>query len=304
MTGNKLSNLRLNARALAVAARFRPDVVISGHAVASPAAAVIQAITRTPMLQYLHADEARQRPRLLRFAVKRAAAVIAVSRHARDLALAAGCEPDRVRVIHPGVDAAPDRQEPQSERPTMITVARLQVDYKGHDTLIRSLPEIRRRIPDVHWFVVGDGDLRAHLEQLATDGGVRDAITFAGHVSEAERDRLLDSSHVFAMPSRMPGGGGGEGFGIVYLEAGAHGLPVVAGAVGGALDAVVDGETGLLVDPTDEAAVADAVVELLTDRELAERLGEAGAEQARRLTWRRHAKAVEDLIGDLAGEQR
>ena len=84
------------------------------------------------------------------------------------------------------------------------------------------------------------------------------------------------------MPSRLPAGGfAGEGFGIVYLEAGAYGKPVVAGNVGGAVDAVLDGETGLLVDPTDALEVADAITRLLLDEQLATRLGGAGADRAR-----------------------
>ena len=122
-------------------------------------------------------------------------------------------------------------------------------------------------------------------------------MSFVGAVSDAERDRWVARARVFAMPSRLPPGGvGGEGFGIVYLEAAARGLPVVAGNVGGAVDAVVDGVTGLLVDPADPAAVADALVALLTDRERAEALGRAGAERAREFAWPEIARRVEDVL--------
>ncbi len=88
------------------------------------------------------------------------------------------------------------------------------------------------------------------------------------------------------MPSRLPAGGfAGEGFGIVYLEAGVFAKPVVAGNVGGALDAVIDGETGLLVDPDDPLAVAQAITTLLSDRQLAQRLGAGGAARAREFSW-------------------
>jgi glycosyltransferase involved in cell wall biosynthesis len=102
------------------------------------------------------------------------------------------------------------------------------------------------------------------------------------------------------MPSRLPPDGGGEGFGIVYLEAGLHALPVVAGNVAGALDAVVDGETGLLVDPTDHVAVADAISSLILDPELAERLGRAGERRAREHSWPVIARRVEDLLLEVA----
>ena len=102
-------------------------------------------------------------------------------------------------------------------------------------------------------------------------------MRFLGAVSDAERDTWLRRADLLAMPSRLPGAGrAGEGFGIVYLEAGAYGKPVVAGNVGGALDAVRDGETGLLVDPADAHAVAEAIARLLLDPDLARRLGAGG----------------------------
>jgi phosphatidylinositol alpha-1,6-mannosyltransferase len=109
------------------------------------------------------------------------------------------------------------------------------------------------------------------------------------------------------MPSRLPGPGrAGEGFGIVYLEAGAHGKPVLAGNVAGALDAVIDGETGLLVDPTDPLAVGEAIIRLLLDTELASRLGRGGAERARSLAWpviveRVQAVLLEQLAAGSSG---
>ena len=104
------------------------------------------------------------------------------------------------------------------------------------------------------------------------------------------------------MPSRLPAGGkGGEGFGIAFLEASAHGLPVVAGNVGGALDAVRDGVTGVLVDPTDAAAVAGAVVDLLEDPDRAQALGAAGAQWARDFAWDRVTAQVEDVVLEVRG---
>jgi glycosyltransferase involved in cell wall biosynthesis len=103
------------------------------------------------------------------------------------------------------------------------------------------------------------------------------------------------------MTSRLSSDGGGEGFGIVYLEAGLHGLPVVGGDVAGARDAVVDGETGLLVDPNDHLAVAEAISELLTNPALAESLGRGGSQRAREHSWPSIARRVEDLLLEVAG---
>lgn len=149
--------------------------------------------------------------------------------------------------------------------------------------------------------LVGDGRLRGQVLELLATAGALDAATLTGEVTDAERDGWLDRAHVFAMPSRIPASGsGGEGFGIAYLEAAAHGLPVVAGNVAGAVDAVVDGETGLLVDPSDHVAVADAVADLLVDPERAGALGRAGAERARRFAWPDIARRVEELLREVA----
>jgi phosphatidylinositol alpha-1,6-mannosyltransferase len=102
------------------------------------------------------------------------------------------------------------------------------------------------------------------------------------------------------MPSRLSSNGGGEGFGIAYLEAGAHGLPVVAGNVGGALDAVVDDVTGLLVDPTDHIAVAGALIDLMLYRRRAAELGEAGATRAHEFAWESVARRVERVLREVA----
>ena len=301
--GRVVSRGLLNAAALAQAARFRPDVVVSGHLVTSPAAAAIRRLLRVPVVQYLYALEVAAKPRLAAFAVRNADRTIAISRYTRDLARAAGADDDRIVVIPPGVDLPPAEANgvtPREGPPTVTTVARLSDRYKGHDVLVRALPLVRSRVPDARWVVVGDGPLRAHLEALASAHGVRDAVHFAGSVSDDERDRWLSSSDVFAMPSRLPADGlAGEGFGIVYLEAGARSVPVVAGDVGGALDAVVDGKTGLLVDPLDHVAVASAVTELMLDSDRAKRMGRAGAEHARTFAWPEVAAAVEDVLRGL-----
>jgi phosphatidylinositol alpha-1,6-mannosyltransferase len=202
------------------------------------------------------------------------------------------------------VDLVPEVDVRRDGRPTLLTVARLEDDYKGHDVVLEALTTVSERVPDVRWVVIGDGSLRPRLEQLAADYGVREHVCFLGDVSDEERDHWYRSAHVFVMPSRLPPDGGGEGFGIVYLEAAAHGLPVVAGNVAGARDAVVHGETGLLVDPTDHLAVAAAVTRLLRDPVERVRLGERGAERAAEFTWPEIAGRVEELLLKLMNGAR
>jgi phosphatidyl-myo-inositol dimannoside synthase len=281
--------------------RFRPDIVLSGHIVTSPAARAIRSALKVPVVQYLYGDEARARPRLTTFALRNAQASVVLSGHMHELATSTGADPARLHLIPPGVDLPASSRNERSAPPTILTIGRLRERYKGHDTLMHALPLIRARVPAARWVVVGDGPLRPELERLATAHELDGHVRFLGEVSDAERDEWLGRAHVFAMPARVPlGGVGGEGFGIVFLEANAHGLPVVAGNVGGALDAVVDGETGLLVDPSDHTAVADAVTELLLDPERAAALGRAGADRARRFAWPLIAGQVEELLFQVA----
>jgi phosphatidylinositol alpha-1,6-mannosyltransferase len=290
----------LNAIAVVRALRTRPDVVLSAHIVTAPAAAAIARALRIPWVQYFHANEIGGKPRLAKFAVRAADAVIAVSSYTASLIAATGARPRVLRLIPPGVELPAERVHERPAHPTILTVARLRDRYKGHDVLIAALAIVRKRVPDAELVVIGDGPLRGELEALARAAGVGEAVRFLGTLPDEQRDRWLRRCDVFAMPSQLPEDGrAGEGFGIVYLEAAAYGKPVVAGNVAGALDAVADGETGLLVDPTAPAAVAEAIARLLLDRELARRMGDAGAERAAGFAWPLIAARVQELLVEL-----
>jgi len=293
---------RLNLDSLLAARDFRPDCVLSAHVVTSPSAALLRRRFNIPVAQYLHGSEVGARPRLSAFAVRHADVTIAVSRHTCDLARRVGASDDALRRIPPGVDLPERHPQPRAADPTIITVARLAEAYKGHDTIIRALPLVRARIPKVVWIAIGAGPRRRQLERLAEIYGVRDTVHFLGEVTDDERDQWLERAHVFTMPSRLPAKGlGGEGFGIVYLEASWHELPVVAGNAGGAVDAVDDGQTGILVNATDSVAVADALIRLLVDRDLARKLGRRGAARAREFGWSVIAGRVEDVLLSMIG---
>lgn len=290
----------LNAHAVREAVLSRPDVILSMHLIASPAAATIRRLLRVPVAQYFHAEEIGARPGLAAFAAKHADARIAVSDYTAGLVRATGAAAARITIIPNGVDPPLDATPEQADHPTILTVARIQERYKGHDVLVRALPLVRAKVPDARWVVLGDGSLRPAVEALAHSYGVADSVSFLGSVSDAQRNTWLRRAQLLAMPSRLPAGRfAGEGFGIAYLEAGAYGKPVVAGNVGGALDAVLDGVTGLLVDPLDPLAVAEAISTLLLDHGLAARLGAAGRARAHELAWPLIVERVQAVLFEL-----
>ncbi|WP_229400280.1 glycosyltransferase family 4 protein [Micromonospora okii] len=205
-----------------------------------------------------------------------------------------------VDTYHPSVDGEPVRARlGLADRPVVVCVSRL-VPRKGQDTLIRALPEIRRRVPDAALLVVGGGPHRGALEKLARQTGVERDVVFTGSVPSAELPAHYAAGDVYAMPCRTRNRGlDVEGLGIVYLEASATGLPVVAGDSGGAPDAVREGETGYVVPGRDVARLADRVATLLADRDLARQLGAAGRAWVER-EWRWETQAAR-MAALLAG---
>ncbi|MQS11890.1 glycosyltransferase family 4 protein [Streptomyces kaniharaensis] len=172
-----------------------------------------------------------------------------------------------------------------ADRPVVVCVSRL-VPRKGQDTLIEAMPQILADVPDAVLLIVGGGPYRADLEKLADARGVRSAVRFTGSVPWEELPAHYGAGDVFAMPCRTRRGGlDVEGLGIVYLEASATGLPVVAGDSGGAPDAVLEGETGYVVPGGSATAAAERIVRLLRDEELRRRMGEAGRRWVER-SWR------------------
>ena len=188
------------------------------------------------------------------------------------------------------------------ERPVVVCVSRL-VRRKGQDVLVRAWPQVLRQVPDAVLLLVGGGPLRGRLERAVEQAGLRSSVRFTGSVPWAALPAHYDAGDVFAMPCRTRWGGMDvEGLGIVFLEASATGLPVVAGDSGGAPDAVLDGETGYVVDGRSVAEVADRLVGLLLDRELARRMGERGRAWVQR-SWRWDT-AADRLRALLDGELR
>lgn len=256
--------------------------MVAAHPHLAPVAWAARLLSDAPYAVWCHGIEAWRPPSpAVGFALRRANVVFAPSRFtARRVEQVARLHPGSVRVIPhalPGLPDAPPRTP--GPRPAVLTVARLTSEnrYKGVDTLISAWPRVRSEI-DAELVIVGDGPDRTRLAAIARLLGVEDSVRFTGRLSDEELARAYGSASVFALPGRhrLEPTPEGEGFGLVYVEAGARGLPVVASPGGGVDDVVRDGENGLLVDPKDAGDVARAIVTLLRDPALAARLGEEG----------------------------
>ncbi|GGQ52602.1 glycosyltransferase family 4 protein [Couchioplanes azureus] len=197
-----------------------------------------------------------------------------------------------VDAYHPDVDGSEVRARHRlGDRPVVVCVSRL-VARKGQDMLIRALPAVRRRVPGAALLIVGGGPYREKLQALARAEGVESDVVFTGSVPWADLPAHYAAGDVYAMPCRTRGAGlDVEGLGIVYLEASATGLPVLAGDSGGAPDAVREGETGHVVGGRDVPAIADRLAGLLSDPARARAMGAAGRAWVER-EWRWETKAA------------
>lgn len=231
-----------------------------------------------------------------------------VSRYARTRISAALGATAALEYLPPGVDTRKFRPDPAGRariraeldlggRPVVLCVSRL-VARKGQDMLVRAMPEILRSVPDAVLLIVGDGPDRDALGRLAERIGIAGSIRFVGGVPWADLPAHYAAGDVFAMPCRTRGRGlDVEGLGIVFLEASAAELPVVAGNSGGAPEAVRPAETGTVVDGRDAVGVAAAVIDLLQDPQRAGRYGRQGRTWVTdRWNWQRSADRLADLL--------
>lgn len=214
-------------------------------------------------------------------------AITYVSRYTRGRFAAAFGPRAGLEYLPSGVDTERFRPDPAArtelrdryrlgERPTVVCVSRL-VPRKGQDMLIAAWRQISRRVGEAALVIVGSGPYEQTLQRLAEENGVAAEVVFTGAVPTAELPAHYAMADVFAMPCRTRGAGlDVEGLGIVFLEASAAGIPVVAGRSGGAPETVLDGETGQVVDGRDVDELAEVISALLADPDRAQRMGQAG----------------------------
>lgn len=237
--------------------------------------------------------------------------VVAVSRFTRDrLVQALGVPAGKVVLINNGVDTT--RFAPRPRRPELVqrygldgaivllTVGRLYA-RKGMDRVIEALPALGQRYPTIRYLIVGDGPYRATLEQTAAQAGVRDRVVFAGAVADADLGDHYALASLFIMANRTMPDGDTEGFGLVFLEANATGLAVIAGSAGGSADAVTDGVNGLVIDGSDPGEIEAAVAALLDDPALRTAIAARGLDIARKASWERQVEQFLRYCDRLAG---
>ena len=248
--------------------------------------------------------------------LQRADRVLAVSQFTANLIQNAGVTQARIEIVHPGCDT--DRFRPRHPRRELwqrllgnrygdrviVTVSNL-AERKGHDMVIRAIARLRQSIPEVTYLIVGDGPYRGQLETLAAAVGVQDRVIFAGRVADEDLPDVYALSEVFVMPSRERlEENDVEGFGLVFLEANACAKPVVGGWSGGVPEAIVDGVTGLLVDPHGPEEIANALARLLSDSDLAIRLGRQGrARVVSNFNWARVGDRVHNILETVSWEK-
>ena len=255
---------------------------------------------------YVHGEEISTRTRYdeggqrRRRAFAAADGIVAVSRFTEDTLIRGfGVPPEKIELVSNGVDLARFMPLPRPRhlvdrygldgRRVLLTVSRLYA-RKGMDRVIESLPTVLQRFPDLVYLSVGEGSYRSTLENLAAYHDVNRSVVFAGAVPDYELTDHYSLGDVFIMANREMPDGETEGFGLVFLEANACGLPVIAGRAGGSVDAVTDQVNGLVVDGDDTAAIAAAIIRMFEDDGLRASLCAGGAEVARMSGWDRRVE--------------
>jgi glycosyltransferase involved in cell wall biosynthesis len=232
-------------------------------------------------------------------AVYRRSRFVAISESTQDDLARRGIARERVAVVHCGLDHAsyrPDAAVKRSAAPTVLYIGRVR-RYKGVDWVMRAWPGVLARVPGARLVIVGDGPNLSALRRTAERMGLAPSVEFTGFVPLAEKVRRLRESWALVQPSPK------EGWGLTVVEAGACGTPVVAADSPGLRDSVRDGETGLLVPWGEDARLADALVRVLADAALRERLGAAGIAWAQRFQWPDCARrSLDALLGSQGSE--
>ncbi len=262
---------------------------------------------RMPYIAYSHGEEITSTdrrkywPKFRNAIFGGADAVVAANEFARQNLLRIGMPEERIKKITPGVDCLRFRPEPSREdlirrhelqgKKVLLTVARL-VPRKGHRTVLEALRKLLPQISNLVYLIAGTGPEEEKLRQIVTEWGLTNAVRFVGFVKDGDLPAYYNAADLYVMPNSEDGGDI-EGFGMVFLEANACGKAVVGGRSGGAAEAVVDGKTGMLVDPHNPQELADVIRMLLQNETARTNMGEFGRMRAEfDFSWASRARSL------------
>ena len=271
-------------------------------------------LTGVRLMYYIHGEEVTTqfkagsfgRRRLIN--LRRADAIVAVSRFTRQTLVDLGLPAERIHLVENAVDTTRFCPGPVDEaflerwgvknKRVVVSIGRL-IARKGFDRSIEAWPAVLERHPDAHLLIVGNGPQRPELEQLIARHGMQHAVTLTGPVSDADLLAAYRSGEFFMMANRTLPDGDTEGFGLVFLEANACERAVIGGRAGGAVDAIKHEETGLLIDCQQPENIAQAVIRLLDDDALRLRLQQNGLQHALANSWTTRALQFHQLCQSL-----
>tara|TARA_A100001037_G_C15153857_1_gene641884 strand:+ start:9869 stop:10993 length:1125 start_codon:yes stop_codon:yes gene_type:complete len=320
---NKLVNiLRINMKLFIFPVLFcfvlfkRPQILLLTHrADFLRSAILIKKLFKIPFVVIIHGNEiySSNRKIKLRESLNRSSALIAVSEYTKNRLVSLGFSDSKIFSISNGVSFSnfgPDSEGKilrenlgLSEKKVLLSVGRLQ-PVKGFDSVIRSMPLIIEKYPNIFYILVGDGPEMENLKNLAKKLNVYEKVLFVGEVPYGKLGRgdfaFYQACDIFLMPSRIDKNDGAvEAFGIAYLEAGACGKPVIGGFTGGISEAILDGENGFLVNPEKPNEIVSAVLEIFDSPSLSDSMGKRGRELATENNWSNVAKSYENLLHQI-----
>ena len=308
-----LNRSRFLIETIQIASQSNVDYLIYDGSSFIPSGSALLAtmLTRKPLFVISHhlGNSRRYDAFMKNRMLKSASMNICVSNSTAKEVLARGVDPSSICTVYNGIDfeeivsfQSRSGRYPHVDAgfptrgPVLLSVSRL-VMPKGIHRVIEAMPRILSEVPGTQYVVVGDGPCREHLSRLAQASPAAQNITFLGALTDEEKFECYRRCHVFALPSEL------EGFGVVFLEANAFGKPVVGGRIGGVPEAVVHGETGLLVNPHNAGDISEAIIRLLKHPEEAFRLGENGRHRVRnQFGWKESASKFLSVVRDVLEE--
>lgn len=311
----RFSSLETIYKILSVTVKEKIDVIFFGHFGSTHwlGGFLVRKIFRIPYAILVHGTElnayfchfTRVDKWVSKIILKNASTIVVNSSTTKNLVESYGYPSNTIHIVHPGADPTHFRTDGQGlnmieelglgGKHVLLTASRL-VAKKNHENVLKSLHLVLRKVPSLIYLIIGKGEEEERLKNLTMELGLEEYVKFLGYIEPREMPLYYNLCDVFVMPSKTVDYDY-ESFGIVYVEANAAGKPVIGGRSGGVGDAVIDGVTGLLVEPENIEEISQAIIRLLTDQEYAKQLGENGRKRIEKeLNWNTVGKKIEGIL--------